>query len=63
MPFWIDQLYIPPDNEAIIRATLATNPRIFNTLKPRTVCTSSLSTCTVHWAQPYTCLGEGEVEA
>ena len=30
MPFWIDQLCIPQDNEAVIRATLAAIPLIFN---------------------------------
>jgi hypothetical protein len=30
MPFWIDQLCIPQDNEAVIRATLAAIPKIFN---------------------------------
>ncbi len=31
MPFWIDQLCIPQDDEAIIRATLAAIPLIFHT--------------------------------
>ena len=31
MPFWIDQLCIPQDDEAIIRATLAAIPKIFYT--------------------------------
>lgn len=30
MPFWIDQLCIPQDNEAVIRSTLAAIPQIFN---------------------------------
>ena len=30
MPFWIDQLCIPQDNEAVIRQTLAAIPQIFN---------------------------------
>lgn len=30
MPFWIDQLCIPQDNDAVIRATLAAIPDIFN---------------------------------
>jgi hypothetical protein len=36
-PFWVDQLCIPQDNDAVIRATLAAIPQIFYTFEAVTL--------------------------